>query len=77
MTSPLFSSSAFETPASTAAAAVAADVPNLVPRRAPGPEITAVIATPIKLENRMYTARPAGNWKVKKPNIIGIIQSII
>ena len=25
----------------------------------------------------MYTARPAGNWKVKKPNMIGIIQSII
>ena len=77
MVSPFTSSSASATPASTAAAAVAADVPNLVPKMALGPEITAVIATPIRLENWMYTASPAGNWKVKKPNIIGINQSII
>ena len=25
----------------------------------------------------MYTARPAGNWNVKNPNITGIIQSMI
>jgi hypothetical protein len=28
-------------------------------------------------ENRMYTARPAGNWNVKNPNITGIIHSMI
>ena len=28
-------------------------------------------------ENRMYTARPAGNCHVNAPNMIGIIQSII
>jgi hypothetical protein len=32
---------------------------------------------PMRFENRMYTASPAGNWKVKNPNITGIIQSMI
>ncbi len=36
-----------------------------------------MIATPIRLEKRIYTASPAGNWNVKNPNMIGISHSII
>lgn len=32
---------------------------------------------PVILENSIYTASPAGKERVKNPNIIGIIQSII
>lgn len=33
--------------------------------------------TRIRLEKRMYTASPAGNWNAKNANMIGIIHSII
>jgi len=35
------------------------------------------ITMPITFEKRMNKARPAGNWNVKNPNMIGSIQSII
>ena len=63
---------------SPAAAVSGAGRPRPSASRIGGRPITKYWMTmPARFENRMYTASPAGNWNVKKPNITGIIQSMI
>lgn len=45
--------------------------------KGPQPVMKPCMVMPITLDTTQYTARPAWNWVVKKPNISGIIHSIM